>query len=129
MTDGENIPGAMAAIRRRAQLFRIAAVVFLLLGVAGVGIVYWRGKRSVDLSDDTSMMGYDKGQARQLQMYYGNQGLVLNQLIDALKRPNTQAAIIVVAAGLLAAGCFHVAHLLELDARQTGGHADKAGER
>jgi hypothetical protein len=129
MTDGENIPGAMVAIRRRARLFRIAAIVVLLLGAAGVGLVYWRGKRSVDLSDDASMMGYDKGRARQMQMYYGNQGLVLNQLMDALQKPNTQAALIVVAAGLLAAGCFHVAHLLEFDARRTGGHAAQEAEQ
>jgi hypothetical protein len=126
MTDGGRTPGGLSPARRRARLFRIAALIVLLLGAVGVGIVYWRGKRAVDLSNDLSMTGYEKSRSRQMEMYYGKQGLVLDQLIDAVERPNTQAAIIIIVAGLLAGGCFHVARLLEVDAGRAGEPAEPA---
>ena len=53
---------------------------------------------------------------------FGNQGVVIQQWSDVLKRPGVEAAIIIVAAALLAGGCFYFARLIENDsAHQTDG--------
>lgn len=122
MTEVEHVTGRAAVARRRARQLRIAAVIVLLLGAMLAAVVYLRGRRQVDLSEDPSMIGYDKAQARQMEMYYGKQGLVLNQLLEALKKPNTQAIIILAAAGLVAGGCFYVARLVEIDGQTPAGN-------
>jgi len=108
-------PEPLPAARRRARQIRIAAVIVLLLGIVSAAAVYWRGRNAVDLSNDLSMIGYDKSAARQMQMYYGQQGLVLQQLFDSIKNPGTQSLIIGLSAGLLAVACFYVARLVERD--------------
>jgi hypothetical protein len=67
------------------------------------------------------MLGYDKAEARQVGTLYGQQGVIVQEWSDDLKQPGTQAVIIVVAAALVAGGCFYFARLLEND----GEHADK----
>jgi hypothetical protein len=93
---------------------RIIAAVVLLLGIVGAEVIYLRG-RSADGSDDASMLGYDKAQARQVGTLYGQQGVIVQEWSDDLKQPGTQAGIVVGAAALVAGGCFYVARLLEND--------------
>lgn len=85
----------------------------LLLGIAGEAMVYCLEKPSASLSNDPSMLGYDKKQARQLATLYGNQAVLVQKWADELKQPGTQALIIVVAAALVAGGCFYIARLLD----------------
>ena len=87
----------------------------MLLGIVGAGIVYWLGTRSPDLSGDLSMTGYDKPERRQMAMLYGKQGQLIEDWSNDLKQPGTQAVIIIVAAVLVAGGCFYFARLWDYD--------------
>jgi hypothetical protein len=53
------------------------------------------------------MAGFNKADSRQMEMLYGQMGVMMQELIDDLKRPATQAIIILVMAGLIAVGCFY----------------------
>ena len=80
----------------------------LALGIAGAGFVYWMGTRSGSLSDDPAMAGYNKAGVQQMGVLYGKMGLMIDDLSDDLKRPGTQAGLILVASTLLAAACFYL---------------------
>jgi len=100
---------------KRAARLRIIGIVVLVLGLGGAGVVYWLGTRSPDVSDDLSMVGYNKARTRQMGMLYGKMGPVIEEWCDDLKQPGTQAEIIVAASTLIAAGCFYFARLLGHD--------------
>ena len=100
---------------RRAARLRIIGIIVLVLGLGGAGLVYWLGTRSPDVSDDLSMVGYNKAQTRQMGMLYGKMGPVIEEWFDDLKQPGTQAEIVVVVSILVAAGCFYFARLLGHD--------------
>ena len=90
-------------------------IIVLVLGIGGAGVVYWLGTRSPDVSDDLSMLGYNKAQMRQMGMLYGKMGPVIEEWFDDLKQPGTQAEIIVVISVLIAAGCFYFAPWMDND--------------
>jgi hypothetical protein len=90
-------------------------VLALALGIAGAGLVYWLGTRSPNLEDELSMQGFNRAQQRQMGQLYGKSGLLIDEWVDDLKQPGTQAILIVVTSALLAAGCFYFARLVEID--------------
>jgi len=102
---------------QRPRRYRLAGVISLMLGGAGAGVVYWLGTREPDLADDASMTGFNRADARQMGMLYGKQGQLIEDLLHSLKQPGTQACLILVAAGLVAAGCFFFARILEAEAK------------
>jgi hypothetical protein len=114
MTD--KTPEPVSIARRRARRLRITGVTTLLVGAAAAVTVYWLRTRAPDISDDPSMLGYNRAEQRQMGVLYGKQGELIEELTDDLKQPGTQAAIIIVAAGVVAAGCFYCARLLDYDA-------------
>jgi hypothetical protein len=81
----------------------------LLLGVGSAGVVYWMGTRAPDVSDNLSMVGFNKAQSRQMARLYGQSGLMVEDLFNQLKRPGVQATIIAAVATFFAAGCFYLA--------------------
>jgi hypothetical protein len=95
-------------VRRRKRL-RKAGIIVLLAGIAVAGLVYWLGTRTPDPGEDASMIGFDKAEQRQMGELYGNWGTMIDGFQDDLKSPGTQATIILVVAGLIAAGCFYLA--------------------
>jgi flagellar basal body-associated protein FliL len=105
----------ISSAKRRARRLRIIGVMILLLGIVGAGVVYWLGTRSADVSDDLSMVGYNKSAERQMEILYGKQGELIEDWSNDLKQPGTQAIIIVVAAVLMAGGCFYFARLVDYD--------------
>jgi hypothetical protein len=109
----DKTPGSISSSRRRARKLRIIGGIALVLGIAGAGIVYWT--RSPDLSDDLSMTGYNRAETRQMEILYGKQGELIEDWSNDLKQPGTQAVIIVVAAALVAGGCFYFARLSDYD--------------
>ena len=113
MPVNDTTPGSISSSSRRARKLRIIGVIALVLGIAGVGIVYWT--RSADLSDELSMVGYDKPEERQMEILYGKQGEFIEDWSNDLKQPGTQAVIIGVAAALVAGGCFYFARLSDHD--------------
>jgi hypothetical protein len=114
MTVNDEKTSLDSSSRRRARL-RIIGTVVLVLGLGSAGLVYWLGTRSPDVSDDLSMLGYNKAQTRQMGMLYGKMGPVIEEWFDDLKQPGTQAEIIVAVSILVAAGCFYFARLLDHD--------------
>jgi len=106
---------------RRARLRRIGVLV-LLLGLAGAVLVYCTGVPPPDWSADPSTARAYKTASRDLEINFGKMGLVLNDLMAALKRPGTQALLIAAASFLVSSGCFYFARLPEQD----GGPDDSA---
>ena len=94
---------------RESNRLRTIGVAVLLLGIGSACIVYWMGTRSADVTDDASMAGFSKADSRQMGMLYGQMGIMIQDLLDDLKRPGIQAVIILVVAGFVAAGCFYFA--------------------
>jgi hypothetical protein len=108
---GTPISGSPA--RRVGRRLRIIAVVVLVLGIIVAEVIYVRGTRPGDGLDDPSMLGYDKAATRQVGTLYGQQGVIVQGWANDLKRPGTQAAIIVVGVALAAGGCFYFARLID----------------
>ena len=61
------------------------------------------------------MVGYDKAATRQMGHLYGKMGPMVDDLIDDLKRPGTQATLILTTSALLAFVCFHFQRRLGTD--------------
>jgi hypothetical protein len=104
-------------LARRGRRLKQAGVIVLLAGIAGAGLVYWLGSRTPDSGVDASMIGFDKAGQYQAGQLYGNWGTLMESLQDDLKTPGTQATIILVIAGLIAAGCFYLSEPLADDDR------------
>ena len=85
----------------------------LLLGLGGAGVVYWT--RPPDMSDDLSMVGYDRANTRQMEILYGKQGRLIEDWSNDLKQPGTQAIIIATVSIIIAAACFYFARLSDDD--------------
>lgn len=111
MTANNSQNGPVRSDQRRGRL-RLIGVSVLLAGLAGAGMVYWLGTRSPDLSDDLSMVGYNRAERRQMGQLYGKMGTFIEDWSDDLKRPGNQAALIAGFAVVVAAGCFYFARLL-----------------
>lgn len=69
----------------------------LLAGMIGACTIYWMGTRSPNLKD------------HQMAQLYGNMGLMIDNLLNDLKRPGTQAKMIAGISALVASGCFRFA--------------------
>ena len=93
----------------------MTGVIVLVAGIIGAGVVYWLGTRAADVSDDISMVGFDKAEQRQMGVLYGKQGELIEDWTNDLKQPGTQAFIIAAAAVLIASTCFYFARLSDLD--------------
>ena len=96
--------------RRRVRLF---GGLTLLAGLGSATLVYQIRTRSQVVADDPSTVGFNQPQRRQMALLYGNMGLMVEDLTEDLKRPGTQAAMILGASGLVAAGCFYFSNRLD----------------
>jgi hypothetical protein len=111
----DKLPSPVSSFKRRARWLRTAGLIVLLLGIAGAGVVYWIGIRQSDLSDDPSMLGFDRAETQQMEILYGRSGELIEEWSNDLKQPGTQAIIIAAASVIVAFGCFYFARLLEAD--------------
>ena len=100
--------------KHQARLKAIGVVV-LLLGIGSACLVYWMGTRSPDLSDDLSMVGYNRAESRQMGQLFGKMGLLIEDWTNDLKQPSTQAILIATTSILIAFGCFYFARLSKND--------------
>ena len=124
MKTEEPNPSAQAAEKIVRRLRKIGIVV-LSLAIVSAGVVYWRGKEAEKVFEDPSMGGFNKANQRQMEMLYGKMGTVTEDLIQFLKQPRTQAAIILIGGGLIAAGCFYFARLVSYgDESEVSGPAE-----
>ena len=104
---------AVSSARHKARPLRVTGVIVLLLGLAGAGGVYWLGTRGPDHSDDLAMTGFNRREERQMEILYGKQGELIEDLTHSLKQPGTQAGLIAAGAAVIAAGCFYIARLAD----------------
>jgi len=81
----------------------------LVAGLIAAGIVYLLGMRQRDFGDDAVTVGFNKPEARQMGMLYGQMGVMMDDLLAALKRPGVQALLIVGVALIVCLICFHLA--------------------
>ena len=109
-TDGFMSPGKL-----RARRFRLVGALIFLMGLAAASTVYWLGTRAPDLSNDPSMVGFDRAARRQIGVLYGRFGELTEDLSEYLKRPGVQAGIIVLVSAVLGYGCFFFARSLEYE--------------
>lgn len=105
--------------QRRGRL-RIVGVVVLLLGLGGAGVVYWTGTAPADLSADPATARAYKTGERNIEINFGKMGVMMNDWLEDLKDPATQAVIIAAASMLVAGGCFYFARLQEGEADDPG---------
>ena len=107
-----------ASARRKAKRLRIAAMIILLLGAAGVNAVLWLG--TANDPNNLAMVDYEKSQAYQAERMYGTQGAVLEKALALLKRPAAQAAIIGLIAASAAGCCWRVGMSYAREAESEG---------
>lgn len=93
--------------REKARLRWIGLVV-LVVGIISAGLVYWLGTRSEDARLDQYEQAQTRAESRQMEMLYGTSGGLMEDFLNALKRPDNQALAIVGITGLIAAGCFYL---------------------
>jgi hypothetical protein len=98
-----------ASSARVVERLRFIGVLVLLLGMSGVGLVYWKAAPPEDAPLDVATPSNSKIAARAVEVNVGKAGLLASDLMEELKNPGTQASVIVVASILLAAGCFYIA--------------------
>lgn len=98
----------MSALATAKKLKR-AGVIILAVGLVGAGVVYWLGRRAEDWSDDPAMMGFDKQQGLQMAQLYGKSGQLVDDLVNDLKQPGTQAGLIVGVSVVASWICFRLA--------------------
>ena len=100
--------------QRRAKQLRITGIVVLTLGIITAGLVYWIGIRNAT-PDDISMLGFNRAEERQMGQLYGKSGQMVDDWLDDLKQPGTQAVLILIFSAAVFAGCFYFAKLVEIE--------------
>jgi len=117
---------------RHSRRCKLAGCVVLVVGLVAAGIVYWLGTRSENLADDPAMSRYYKAESHQMGLMYGQQGLLIDQMVNSLKQPGTQALLIIAVAVVVAVGCFIFARFPAVEDDNTGagaGETQRHGER
>jgi hypothetical protein len=102
----------------------MASVIILLLGLVGAGVICWRGSRQPDYSDDPAMLGFNRAAERQMGELYGKQGQLIEELTEWLKKPRTQAVLIIAVAAAVAIGCFGFGRVLDFEAMHKDAETD-----
>jgi len=110
-----NDKAPVSPTKRRARRLRIGAVIVLVVGPGGAGMIYWRGTRTADVPDKLSMTAYNKPQQWQMEILYVKQGELIENWSNNLKQLGTQAIITTGISALIATGGFYFARLLNLD--------------
>ena len=77
------------------------------------------GTRSADSANLLPVAGEDKAETRRTELMMGQQAVLADEWGRDLKRPGTQAVLILATAVLAAGGCFYFAGLLDR-AEETG---------
>jgi len=117
VVEKKNSPDYLSS--RRQRRLKAIGVIVLLLGISSACLVYWMGTRSPDLSNDLSMVGFNRAEQRQMGQLYGKMGLLIEDWTNDVKQPGTQATLIVSASILISLGCFYFARLSD-DVDKTG---------
>jgi len=104
-------PGTRAG--RVGSGLRTAGTLILLIGVGGAAILYLVRTRANAWAEDPMLADFSKADTRQMEMLYGKMGLMISDFMTDLKRPGTQAFLIVVGSLIAASCCFLMARRKE----------------
>lgn len=100
--------------KRRAKQLRTIGSVVLASGVIAAGLVYGIGTHNA-APPDVSMLGFNRAEQQQMGRLYGKSGQMLDDWLDDLKQPDTQAILILIFSSAIFAGCRYFARLVEID--------------
>ena len=89
---------------------RIAGRVILVCGIAAVVIFYWIQSRNAAPELDELTAGYIKARDHQLGQLMGPLGVMMNQWMDVLQRPLSEAILIAAGGAVIAWVCFRLSH-------------------
>jgi flagellar basal body-associated protein FliL len=98
----------LASLNREKSRLRKIGLVVLLLGLAVAGLVYWLGNRSNNNGLEEFQQATTRAETRQMEMLYGTSGGLMEDFVNALKRPGNQAMAILGVTVFIAAGCFYL---------------------
>jgi len=104
----ENLAESESLHREKARLKKVGALI-LLLGFASAGMLYWIRTRPEDPALEQYRQDESRAVSRQMQMLYGSSGNVMQDFVTALKRPGTQAIVIIAVTALISGACFYLA--------------------
>jgi hypothetical protein len=93
----------------RRRRLRLVGWLVLAAGLFGAGLTYWVRTRHAEPSLDDLLPGSTLARRRQMGILYGTIGLMALEWGEDVKRPDTQAVLIVAACALIAVVCFRVA--------------------
>ena len=110
----ENLAESESLHREKARLKKVGALI-LLLGFASAGMLYWIRTRPEDPALEQYRQDESRAVSRQMQMLYGTSGNVMQDFVTALKRPGTQAIIIIIVTVLISGVCFYLARPFSKD--------------
>jgi hypothetical protein len=92
-----------------SERLRIAGRVVLVCGVVAALLFYWMKSRNAEPELDELAAGYLKARDHQLVQLMGPFGVMMNQWMDVLQRPLSEAILIAAGGAIIAWACFRLA--------------------
>jgi len=96
------------ALNREKARLRLIGLVALAIGIVTAGLVYWLGIRTDNAGVDQYQDAVAHSESRQMQLLYGTSGGIVDDLMNALKKPRNLALLVLAIGGIIAAGCFYL---------------------
>jgi hypothetical protein len=109
------VPDLESSLKHSARL-RIAGILMVVFGISAACVFYWIQSRSATPSLEDTLPDYRRQLAREIGIQQGTFGVMMLDWVEALRRPGTQAIIIVASAALVGLACFRAARNIEDDA-------------
>lgn len=103
------------ALNREKTRLRRAGIIAFAIALVAAGLVYWLGTRGENAGVDQYQDAVTRSESRQMQLLYGTSGGIVDDLMNALKRPGNLALLILAIGGIIAAGCFYLGRPLPDD--------------
>lgn len=105
----ENLSSLTCAPVKPSARLRLAGRVILFGGIVAAVVFYWIQSRNATPELDELAAGFIKSRDRQLGQLMGPLGVAMNQWMDVLQRPLTEAILIAAACAAVAWICFRLA--------------------
>jgi hypothetical protein len=107
-TRQENFSSLTCTAVKPSVRLRITGRLILVCGIAAAILFYWIQSRNAAPDVDELAAGYLKARDHQLGQLMGPLGVVMNQWMDVLQRPISEAILIAAACAAVAWVCFRL---------------------
>jgi Na+/H+ antiporter NhaD/arsenite permease-like protein len=107
-TRRENLSSLTCTPVKPSARLRIGGRIVLVCAVAVAIVFYWMQSRSAAPELDELAAGYVKARDHQLGQLMGPLGVMMNQWMDVLQRPLSEAILIAAAGAVIAWVCFRL---------------------